>query len=124
MNELRNSGVKDILLAAVDGVTGFSEAINSVFPKTEAQLCMVRSSLKYVPYKDRKALTADLKEIWIIPLPVYKKISTKYTDKERKKGKENQRKTDLHKGYQDRSSCIGGKERETNKPSSKGFRSQ
>ena len=41
MNELKNRGVKDILLAAVDGLTGFPEAIAAVFPKTEVQLCMV-----------------------------------------------------------------------------------
>jgi transposase-like protein len=52
LNELVNRGVKDILIAAVDGLTGFPEAINAVFPRTEVQLCMVhmvRSSLKYVP---------------------------------------------------------------------------
>jgi len=70
LNELKNRGVKDILIAAVDGLTGFPEAINSVFPKTEVQLCMVhmvRNSLKYVPYKDRKAVTSDLKEIYLAP---------------------------------------------------------
>jgi len=70
LNELKNRGVKDILIAAVDGLTGFPDAINTVFPKTEVQLCMVhmvRSSLKYVPYKDRKAVTVDLKEIYLAP---------------------------------------------------------
>ena len=70
LNELKNRGVKDILIAAVDGLTGFPDAINSVFSKTEVQLCMVhmvRNSLKYVPYKDRKAATADLKEIYLAP---------------------------------------------------------
>jgi transposase-like protein len=70
MNELKTRGVNDILIAAVDGLTGFPEAINTVFPKTEVQLCMVhmvRNSLKYVPYKDRKAVTADLKEIYLAP---------------------------------------------------------
>jgi len=75
LNELKNRGVKDILIAAVDGLTGFPDAINSVFTKTEVQLCirtlvrvhMVRNSLKYVPYKDRKAVTADLKEIYLTP---------------------------------------------------------
>ena len=70
LNELKNRGVKDILVAAVDGLTGFPDAINSVFPKTEVQLCMVhmvRNSLKYDPYKDRKAVTADLKEIYLAP---------------------------------------------------------
>jgi transposase-like protein len=70
MNELKNRGVNDILLAAVDGLTGFPDAINAVFPKTEVQLCivhMVRNSLKYVPYKDRKAVAVDLKEIYLAP---------------------------------------------------------
>jgi transposase-like protein len=70
MNELSNRGVKDILIAAVDGLTGFPDAIVAVFPKTEVQLCivhMVRNSVKYVPYKDRKAVTTDLKEIYLAP---------------------------------------------------------
>ena len=70
MNELKNRGVKDILIAAVDGLTGFPEAINGVFPKTEVQLCivhMVRNSVKYVPYKERKAVSADLKELYLAP---------------------------------------------------------
>jgi transposase-like protein len=70
LNELKNRGVKDFLIAAVDGLTGFPDAINTVFPKTEVQLCMVhmvRNSVKYVPYKDRKAVTADLKEIYLAP---------------------------------------------------------
>jgi putative transposase len=70
LNELKNRGVKDILLAAVDGLTGFPDAVNAVFQKTEVQLCivhMVRNSVKYVPYKDRKAVTADLKEIYLAP---------------------------------------------------------
>ena len=61
-------GEADILIAAVDGLTGFPDAIIAVFPKTEVQLCivhMVRNSLKYVPYKDGKAVTADLKEIYL-----------------------------------------------------------
>ena len=68
LNELKNRGVNDILIAAVDGLTGFPDAINAVFPKAEVQLCMVhmvRNSIKYVPYKDRKAVTADLKEIYL-----------------------------------------------------------
>jgi len=67
LNELHNRGVQDILIAAVDGLTGFPEAINAVFPKTEVQLCivhMVRNSLKLVPYKDRRAIAADLKTVY------------------------------------------------------------
>jgi transposase-like protein len=70
MNELKNRGVKDILLAAVDGLTGFPDAIAAVFPRTEVQLCMVhmvRSSVRFVPYKDRKAVTAGLKKIYLSP---------------------------------------------------------
>jgi putative transposase len=70
LNELKNRGVQDVLISAVDGLTGFPEAINTVFPKTEVQLCivhMVRSSLKYVPYKDRKLVAADLKKIYLSP---------------------------------------------------------
>jgi transposase-like protein len=70
LNELKNRGVQDILLAAVDGLTGFPDAVNAVFPKTEVQLCvvhMVRNSVKYVPYKDRRAVTTDLKEIYLAP---------------------------------------------------------
>ena len=67
LNDMSNRGVKDILIASVDGLTGFPEAINAVFPKTDVQLCivhMVRNSLKYVGYKERKAVAADLKQIY------------------------------------------------------------
>jgi len=70
LNELKNRGIQDVLIAAVDGLTGFPDAINAVFPETEVQLCMVhmvRNSVKYVPYKDRKAVVADLKEIYLAP---------------------------------------------------------
>ena len=70
LNELKNRGVRDILIAAVDGLTGFPDAINAVFPQTEVQLCivhMVRNSVKYVPYKDRKPVTTDLKDIYLAP---------------------------------------------------------
>jgi transposase-like protein len=70
LNELKNRGVQDTLIAAVDGLTGFPEAINAVFKDAEVQLCivhMVRNSVKYVPYKDRKSVTTDLKEIYLAP---------------------------------------------------------
>jgi transposase-like protein len=70
MNELKTRGVQDVLLAAVDGLTGFPEAIAAVFPKTEVQLCMVhmvRNSVRFVPYKDRKAVVAGLKAIYLAP---------------------------------------------------------
>ncbi len=67
MTELKNRGLNDILIACVDGLKGFEEAIHTVYPKTEVQVCivhMVRNSLKYVSYKDRKAAAADLKLIY------------------------------------------------------------
>ncbi len=67
ITELQTRGVKDIYIASVDGLKGFPEAIKTVFPKTKIQLCivhMVRNSLKYVSYKDYKAVTADLKNIY------------------------------------------------------------
>jgi transposase-like protein len=66
-NDLKNRGVEDILIVSKDGLTGFSEAIRTVFPKTEIQLCIIhqiRNSLKYVSYKDQKALMADLKKVY------------------------------------------------------------
>lgn len=67
LTELKNRGVEDILLAVVDGLKGFPEAIQSVYPNTEVQLCivhMIRNSLKYVPYKERKTIATDLKLIY------------------------------------------------------------
>ncbi|MDO6564398.1 IS256 family transposase [Amphritea sp. 1_MG-2023] len=67
LTELQNRGVKDILIACVGGLKRFPDAINTVFPKTQVQLCivhMVRNSVKYVPWKDYKAVTADLKQIY------------------------------------------------------------
>ncbi len=67
LTELNNRGVKDIFIACVDGLTGFPEAINTVFPKTKIQLCivhLVRNSLRYVPHKDMKAVATDLKSIY------------------------------------------------------------
>ncbi len=67
MTELQNRGVKDIFIACVDGLTGFPDAIEAVFPQTRVQLCIVhliRNSLSYVSYKDRKAVAADLKRVY------------------------------------------------------------
>jgi len=67
LTELQNRGVKDILIACVDGLKGFPDAINAVYPQTQIQLCivhMVRNSVKYVPWKDYKAVAADLKRIY------------------------------------------------------------
>lgn len=67
LNEIRNRGVEDIFITCVDGLKGFPDAIKSVFPSAEVQLCIVhqiRNSLRYVSWKDYKALLADLKLIY------------------------------------------------------------
>jgi len=67
LTELQNRGVSDILIACVDGLKGFPEAIESVFPKTLVQICIVhqiRNSLNFVSYKDRKQIAMDLKPIY------------------------------------------------------------
>ncbi|WP_404413008.1 IS256 family transposase [Serratia aquatilis] len=70
LTELKNRGLQDILIACVDGLKGFPEAINSVYPQTHIQLCiihMVRNSLKYVSWKDYKAVTSGLKTVYQAP---------------------------------------------------------
>lgn len=67
LNGLKNRGVEDILIACIDGLTGFPEAISAVYPKTEIQQCIIhqiRNSTKYVSYKDIKALMEDLKRVY------------------------------------------------------------
>lgn len=67
LTELKNRGMQDMLIACTDNLTGMSDAIVAVYPKTEHQLCIVhqiRNSLKYVSYKDRKKVAADLKPIY------------------------------------------------------------
>jgi putative transposase len=67
MNELKNRGVEDILIAVIDGLKGFPDAIQAVFPDTTIQTCIVhllRQSLDFVSYKDRKAVAAALKGIY------------------------------------------------------------
>ncbi len=67
LNGLKNRGVEDIFIACIDNLTGFSAAIEAVFPKTEIQNCIIhqlRNSSKYVSYKDIKALMADLKAVY------------------------------------------------------------
>jgi len=67
MNEIKNRGVNDVFIAVVDGLKGFPEAINAVFPQTSVQTCivhMIRHSLNYVPWNDRKAVVADLKTVY------------------------------------------------------------
>jgi transposase-like protein len=64
---LKERGVKDILIACVDGLTGFQEAIHSLFPKTEVQLCIIhqiRNSMRYIATKDQKVFMSDLKRIY------------------------------------------------------------
>jgi putative transposase len=66
-NDLKSRGVQDILIVCKDGLTGFSEVINTVFPHTEIQLCVIhqiRNSLKYVSYKEQKELMVDLKKVY------------------------------------------------------------
>lgn len=70
LNNLKNRGVKDVMVICADGLTGIKEAITAAFPKTEYQRCIVhqvRNTLKYVPYKDKKAFASDLKTIYLAP---------------------------------------------------------
>lgn len=70
LNSLRNRGVEDIFIACTDNLTGFSAAINSVFPKTDVQNCIIhqlRNSSKYVSYKDIKTLMVNLKAVYAAP---------------------------------------------------------
>lgn len=70
LTELKNRGLNDILIACVDGLKGFPDAINTVYPKARIQLCivhMVRNSLRFVSWKDYKAVTRDLKAIYQAP---------------------------------------------------------
>jgi transposase-like protein len=70
LTELKNRGVEDILIACVDGLSGFPQAIEAAYPETRIQLCivhMVRNSLKYVSWKDYKAVTRDLRKIYQAP---------------------------------------------------------
>ena len=70
LTELRNRGVNDIFIACVDGLTGFPDAIQSAFPRTQVQLCivhLVRNSLNFVSYKDRKEIAKQLKAVYRAP---------------------------------------------------------
>ena len=70
LNEIKNRGVKDILIMCADGLKGLKEAISAVYPTTEFQRCivhMIRNTLQYVSYKDRKELAKDLKQIYQAP---------------------------------------------------------
>ena len=70
ISELSNRGLNDILIACIDGLKGFPEAINTIFPETKIQLCivhMVKNSVKYVSWKKRKMTCSDLKKIHNAP---------------------------------------------------------
>lgn len=70
LNEIKNRGVEDIMIVSVDGLTGFGDAINAVFPKAEIQRCIVhqvRYTTKFVNYKDMKPFVKDLKEVYQAP---------------------------------------------------------
>lgn len=67
LNDLKNRGVENVLILCVDGLKGFKEAISAVYPFAKIQRCIVhqiRASVKYIPYKDKKAFIADLKKIY------------------------------------------------------------
>lgn len=67
LNDLKNRGVEDVLIFCVDGLNGFKEAIGATFPFAKIQRCIIhqiRSSMKYIPYKDRKPFIADLKTVY------------------------------------------------------------
>lgn len=67
LTELNNRGLKDVFIACCDGLTGFPEAINTIYPNCDVQLCivhMIRNSLSYVPHKDKKRVAADLRTIY------------------------------------------------------------
>jgi transposase-like protein len=67
LTDLQNRGVKDLLIACIDGLKGFPDAINSIFPKTEIQLCIIhqiRNSIKYVASKNQKEFMEDLKLVY------------------------------------------------------------
>lgn len=70
VTDLQGRGVEDILIASVDGLAGFKEAIQSIYPQTQVQRCIIhqiRHSLRYVAWKDRKAFVADLKTVYRAP---------------------------------------------------------
>ncbi|HIW39909.1 MAG TPA: IS256 family transposase [Candidatus Eubacterium pullicola] len=70
LNDLKNRGVKDVMVICADGLTGIKEAIAAAFPETEYQRCIVhqvRNTLKYVSYKDKKAFATDFKAIYLAP---------------------------------------------------------
>ena len=88
LTDLKNRGIEDILVCCIDGLKGFPEAINTIFPKTEIQVCIIhqiRNSLKYVASKDQKEFMVDLKEVYKANNKDY--AETKLLDLEEKWGK-------------------------------------
>ena len=70
LTQLKTRGLEDILIACVDGLKGFPEAIQTVYPQTHIQLCivhMVRNSMKFVPWRDYKEVAGDLKRVYQSP---------------------------------------------------------
>lgn len=70
LSELKTRGVQDILIASIDGLSGFGEAIKAIFPETQVQQCLVhqvRNTMKYVPHKHKKQFCDDLKAIYTAP---------------------------------------------------------
>lgn len=66
-NDIKNRGVEDILIVCKDGLSGFSEAIHSIFPKTAIQTCVIhqiRNTMKYIPHKEQKIVMSDLKTVY------------------------------------------------------------
>lgn len=89
LNDLKNRGVKDVMVICADGLSGMKEAISAAFPETEYQRCIVhqvRNTLKYVSYKDMKAFAADLKSIYLAPneskgLEALERVTDKWNEK-------------------------------------------
>ena len=89
LNDLKNRGVKDVMIICADGLTGIKDAITAAFPDTEYQRCIVhqvRNTLKYVPYKDKKAFATDLKTIYLAPneeqgLENLERVTEKWSEK-------------------------------------------
>lgn len=85
LGDLQNRGVKDILIACIDNLKGFAEAIESIFPQTEVQLCVIhqiRNSTKYVAYKDLKAVMASLKKLYTAATKEQAETALDYLEKE------------------------------------------
>jgi len=70
LNDMKNRGVEDVLIACIDGLKGFPESINAIFPKAEVQVCIthqIRQTIKFVPHKDKERFCAELKMVYTAP---------------------------------------------------------